>query len=81
MLDKRLPGYNLMRLKPGWKLVYEDSLAAVFVRDKAELVAAFAAANPALPPTGRECAFDESCRRETSYLPGRAPLPRCVARA
>ena len=46
LLDKRLPGCNLMRLKPGWKLVYEDSLAAVFVRDKAELVAAFAAATP-----------------------------------
>ena len=58
LLDKRLPGCNLMRLKPGWKLVYEDSLAAVFVRDKAELVAAFAAATPgALPADGAGMCF------------------------
>ena len=58
LLDKRLPAYNLMRLKPGWKLVYEDSLAAVFVRDKGELVAAFAAAKPeALPADGEGMCF------------------------
>ena len=36
----------LMRPKSGWKLVYEDSLAAVFARDKGELIAAFAAVKP-----------------------------------
>ena len=25
--------YNLLRIKPGWKLIYEDSIAALFVQD------------------------------------------------
>jgi hypothetical protein len=33
LLDKRLPAFNLMQRKPGWCLVYEDSLAAVFARE------------------------------------------------
>ncbi len=58
LVDKRLPAYNLMRLKSGWKLVYEDSLAALFARDKAEFVAAFAGMKPgALPADGAGMCF------------------------
>jgi hypothetical protein len=41
LLDKGLPAYDLMRRKAGWKLVYEDPLAALFVRsDQTALVRA-----------------------------------------
>jgi hypothetical protein len=28
-----LPAFNLMKLKPGWSLIYEDPLAGLFGRD------------------------------------------------
>ena len=58
LLDKRLPAYNLMRLKAGWKLVYEDSLAALFVRNEPGLVRPLAAVRPAdLPADGAGMCF------------------------
>ena len=58
LLDKRLPAYNLMRLKAGWKLAYEDSLAALFVRNEPGLVRPLAAVRPAdLPTDGAEMCF------------------------
>ena len=38
LLDKRMPVYNLMRLKPGWTLAYDDTLCALFVRHDSPLL-------------------------------------------
>jgi hypothetical protein len=58
LLDKRLPAYNLMRLKAGWKLAYEDALAALFVRNEPGLVRPLAAVRPAdLPADGAGMCF------------------------
>jgi len=46
LLDRRLPSYNLMRAKAGWKLVYEDSLCAVFAKDRPALIAAIQDVGP-----------------------------------
>ena len=37
LVDKRLPVYNLMRLKAGWTLVYEDALCGLFARARGRL--------------------------------------------
>jgi hypothetical protein len=42
------PTFNLMKLKPGWHLIHEDPLAAIFGRDG--LVAADTIRRTALPP-------------------------------
>jgi hypothetical protein len=31
--DRAFAAYNLMKLKPGWQPVYEDSLCAIFARE------------------------------------------------
>jgi hypothetical protein len=36
-VSKGFPVFNLMQLKPGWKLVYEDSISGLFVRQKSPL--------------------------------------------
>jgi hypothetical protein len=38
LVSKGFPVFNLMKLKPGWLLVYEDSLSAVFAPQKSPLV-------------------------------------------
>jgi hypothetical protein len=58
LLDRRLPGYNLMRLKVGWKLVYEDSLCALFTRDESAMVRAIRSVTPSdLPADGGGMCF------------------------
>ena len=58
LLDKRLPVYNLMRLKAGWTLVYEDSLAALFARNGSALGGAIRAVKPGgLPADGAGMSF------------------------
>jgi hypothetical protein len=37
LVSKRFPGFNLMKLKPGWTLVYEDSVSGLFVRQGSRL--------------------------------------------
>jgi hypothetical protein len=32
LVPRRLPTYNLLKLKPGWELAHQDSLVALFVR-------------------------------------------------
>ena len=34
LVSRDQPTYNLIRLKPGWVQVYEDSLSAVFARSE-----------------------------------------------
>ncbi len=60
LLDKRLAAYNLMRLKAGWTLVYEDALAAIFVRDSSAMIRAIRGAGPSdLPADGAGTGFPE----------------------
>jgi hypothetical protein len=51
---EKWPAFNLLSLKPGWDLVYQDSLSALFVRtDHAQAAALRSARIPELPPAGR----------------------------
>jgi hypothetical protein len=53
LLKRDSPAFNLMRLKQGWSLVYEDSLAGLFGRDDLPLTREIRqAVPPALPPDG-----------------------------
>jgi len=38
LVNKELPSSNLMKLKPGWRLIYEDSTASLFARADYALV-------------------------------------------
>jgi hypothetical protein len=52
------PTFNLMRLEPGWRLVYQDSLAALFGRDGLPIVEILQrTAAPRLPPDGAGLCF------------------------
>ena len=52
------PTYNLMRLKPGWQLIYEDSVSALFARpDSPQLKSLRGATAPDLPPDGAGLCF------------------------
>jgi hypothetical protein len=52
------PAYNLLRLKPGWGLVYEDSLSALFASDGSPAGAELRAlVPPDLPPDGAGSTF------------------------
>jgi hypothetical protein len=45
--------YHLMKLEPGWRLVYQDSLAALFARERLPIAAALERTiAPELPPDG-----------------------------
>ena len=58
LIGRDQPTYNLMRLKPGWTLVYEDSISAIFARqDSAQAAAIFQAAPSDLPPDGSGLCF------------------------
>ena len=47
------PTFNLLKLQPGWRLVYQDEVAALFGRDGLPVVEALGrTAPPALPPDG-----------------------------
>ena len=48
--------YSLMRLYPGWVLVYEDTTASLFVRDQSPLIAPIREA-AVLPISSREASF------------------------
>lgn len=39
LVNKQLPCFNLMKLKPGWTLVYENGDSALFVRNGSPLIA------------------------------------------
>ncbi len=57
-MDRRLPVYNLMRLKAGWTLVYEDQLAALFARNEPALVRAIRGIKPGdVPADGAGMSF------------------------
>jgi hypothetical protein len=50
--------YNLMKLEPGWRLIYQDSLAALFAREGLPIVDALEQTSaPALPPDGAGLCF------------------------
>jgi hypothetical protein len=52
------PTFNLMRLEPGWRLVYQDSLAALFGRDGLSIVEILQrTAVPGFPPDGAGLCF------------------------
>jgi hypothetical protein len=38
LVKKQAPDYNLLMLKPGWLLVFEDSKSALFVNQDSSLV-------------------------------------------
>jgi hypothetical protein len=40
LVSKEMAAYNLMKQRPGWKLLYEDPLSALFGRDGLPQVAA-----------------------------------------
>lgn len=53
LIPRHLPVYNLLLLKPGWSLVYEDAVAVIFGRDGSPLGARIQATPPSdLPPDG-----------------------------
>lgn len=52
------PAFNLMKLDPGWRLVYQDSLAALFGREGLPIVESLQrTAPPGLPPDGAGLCF------------------------
>lgn len=46
LVSKDQAHYNLMRLKPGWELIYEDSISAIFAPEKSPLAERIRAAKP-----------------------------------
>jgi hypothetical protein len=53
LVGRDQPTYNLMRLKPGWQLMYEDSFSALFARPGSAQAAALRnLIAPDLPPDG-----------------------------
>jgi hypothetical protein len=58
LIGRDQPSYNLMRLKPGWILVYEDSISAIFARQDSPQAAAILKAVPSdLPADGAGLCF------------------------
>ena len=52
------PTFNLLKLEPGWRLVYQDSLAALFGREDLPIVGTLQRpAPPGLPPDGAGLCF------------------------
>lgn len=52
------PTFNLMKLKPGWRLIYEDRLASIFGREGLPIVETLRrTVPPALPPDGTGLCF------------------------
>jgi hypothetical protein len=37
LVGRAVPTFNLLRLSPGWRLVYEDDLAGIFARQDSAL--------------------------------------------
>jgi hypothetical protein len=37
LISKKFPVFNLMKLKPGWELIYEDPVSALFVKEGSSL--------------------------------------------
>ena len=54
LVPRTTPTYNLLQLKPGWGLAYEDTLVGVFVRDGWEGVELLAKADPPNVPANGE---------------------------
>jgi hypothetical protein len=50
LVHRDRPAYNLMKLKPGWIMVYEDSSSAIFVREGWPLLPRIEAAAALEPP-------------------------------
>jgi len=58
LVSKRWPSFNLMKLKSGWRLLYEDSLAAIFVLSCSPLAEPIARTRiPDLPSDGAGTCF------------------------
>jgi hypothetical protein len=58
LVSKNFPTFNLMKLKRGWRLLYEDQTAALFGRDDWPLTERLRATPPpALPHDGRGLCF------------------------
>jgi hypothetical protein len=52
------PAFNLLKLEPGWRLIYQDSLATLFGRPGLDIVDAIErTVPPALPPDGAGLCF------------------------
>lgn len=50
LVSKAFPAFNLMKLKPGWLLVYEDGLCGLFVREGSSAASALRQTKPADAP-------------------------------
>jgi hypothetical protein len=60
LVHRQRPVFELMKQQPGWQLVYQDSLCAVFVRAESPLVAQIRRASvPDLPPDGSGLSFPQ----------------------
>ncbi|MEE9275206.1 MAG: hypothetical protein V3V62_07850, partial [bacterium] len=46
LVPKKHPVFNLMKLKPGWRLIYEDPLGGLFAPEGAEGISRLLAARP-----------------------------------
>ena len=58
LVGRNQPTYNLMRLKTGWLLVYEDSLTGLFARERSRQAEELRKAVPSeLPPDGASLCF------------------------
>ena len=60
LVDKRLAVYNLMRLKAGWTMVYEDALCALVRAERGPLAEVIRRTPPRdLPADGAGTGFPE----------------------
>jgi hypothetical protein len=60
LVHRQRPVFELMKQQPGWLLVYQDSLCAVFVRAESPLLAQIRQAPaPDLPPDGSGLSFPQ----------------------
>lgn len=58
LVDRNQPTYNLMQLKTGWLLIYQDSVSALFARlDSPQASTLRGAVAPDLPPDGAGLCF------------------------
>jgi hypothetical protein len=55
LVSKEFPVSNLMRREPGWRLIYEDSLSALFAREGSEAMAEIEKTKPGADTVPAEC--------------------------
>jgi hypothetical protein len=55
LADRKFPAFNLMRLAPGWSMVYQDKVAGLFARQGSDAVKRLTA--PGLPVAAEKTSF------------------------